>query len=351
MLKMYSPTSSEPCTPFGGSYRQSRPFPFATTMQPARPKPGGNSWDLGDEGDRWATTSAADGDKWVVQISSTEVAKRHSVSWRGVRAEVVQSASPGKTEFRFRAPRHLLVAYERGSRSEGETFVEGLPRSARREMARKLTLVPADHEYHEWHELRTPVRLMFFHFDAPELQAYPVAGGHRNPAFSPRMFFEDQTLWGTILKLKSLLDTPAPENQLYLEALGLVLVHELARLDGRRDHMEHHVSGGLAAWQQRIVTAYIDEHLGEHISLATLAQLARLSPYHFCRAFKQSFGQPPHRYHTRLRIERAKALLEKRPASVTEIGMTLGFSDTSSFTTAFRKTTGLTPSVYHRRVT
>jgi AraC-like DNA-binding protein len=350
VLRTYSPTSSEPCTPFGGSYRQSRLFPLATTKKPAGPRPRGNRWDLGNEGDRSATTSATDGDKWVVQISPTEGVKRHSVSWRGVRAEVVQSASLGKTEFRFRAPRHLLVAYEQGSRSEGETFVKGLPRSARREMARKLTLIPADHEYHEWHELRTPVRLIFFHFDLPELQAYPEAGGDRMPPLSPRIFFEDQTLWGTILKLRSLLDTPAPENQLYLEALGLVLVHELARLDGRRNHMEHHVSGGLAAWQQRIVTAYIDEHLGEHISLATLAQLARLSPYHFCRAFKQSFGQPPHRYHTRLRIERAKALLEKRPVSVTEIGMSLGFSDTSSFTTAFRKATGLTPTVYHRRV-
>ena len=242
------------------------------------------------------------------------------------------------------------MAYEQGSRSDGETFVEGLPRSARREMARKLTLVPANHDYHEWHELRTPARLMFFHFDPAELETNSRLGGAANRSLAPRMFFEDQTLWGTLLKLRRLLDTPASENQLYLEALGVVLVHELARLDRGGDRTEHHVRGGLATWQQRILTAYIDEHLGEHISLATLAQLARLSPYHFCRAFKQSFGIPPHRYHTRLRIERAKLLLEKRPASVTEIGMSLGFSDTSSFTAAFRKTTGFTPTGYHRSV-
>ena len=69
------------------------------------------------------------------------------------------------------------------------------------------------------------------------------------------------------------------------------------------------VRGGLAGWQQRIVTSYIEEHLAEPISLATLAQLARLSTYYFCRAFKQSFGVPPHRYHTNRRIEHAKALL------------------------------------------
>lgn len=253
-------------------------------------------------------------------------------------------------EFRFRAPRHLLVVYEQGSRRAGETLVQGLPRSQRRDLAKRLTLVPAGHEYHEWLEPRTPVRLMFFHFDPAEMQTHVASESGQGLSFAPRMFFEDQTLWGTALKLKHLLEMPASENPLYLEALGVVLVHELARLDRGADAIEPQVRGGLAAWQQRTVTDYIEEHLGEHIALATLAQLARLSPYHFCRAFKQSFGLPPHRYHTRLRIERAKVLLEKRPLSVTDIGMTLGFSDTSSFTAAFRKATGITPSGYHRRV-
>jgi AraC family transcriptional regulator len=112
--------------------------------------------------------------------------------------------------------------------------------------------------------------------------------------------------------------------------------------------VEPQVRAGLAAWQQRTVAAYIEEHLAEPISLATLAQLVRLSPYYLCRAFKQSFGEPPHRYHTRRRIERAKILLAKPAPSVTDVGLTVGFSQTSSFTTAFRKSTGLTPTGYHR---
>ena len=67
-----------------------------------------------------------------------------------------------------------------------------------------------------------------------------------------------------------------------------------------------------ASWQQRTVTSYIEQHLAEPITLATLAELAGLSTYHFCRAFKQSFGVPPHRYHTRQRIEQAKMMLAKR---------------------------------------
>ena len=108
--------------------------------------------------------------------------------------------------------------------------------------------------------------------------------------------------------------------------------------------------GGLAAWQQRAVTGYIEDHLAEPIPLAALARLARLSPHYFCRAFKQSFGMPPHRYHNSRRIERAKALLAKPLSSVTTVGFTLGFGETSSFSAAFRKTTGFTPTAYRRAV-
>jgi AraC family transcriptional regulator len=59
-------------------------------------------------------------------------------------AETVQSTSQANVKYRFRAPMHLLVAYEEGERSDGETFVEGLPRSTLRNFARKLCLKSSD---------------------------------------------------------------------------------------------------------------------------------------------------------------------------------------------------------------
>jgi AraC family transcriptional regulator len=96
------------------------------------------------------------------------------------------------------------------------------------------------------------------------------------------------------------------------------------------------------------VVEFIQEHLGEPISLAALAELVDLSLFHFARAFTQSFGMPPHRYHMARRMDCARNLLRKLTLSVTEIGVQTGFRETSSFTRAFRRFTGLTPTEYRR---
>ena len=176
----------------------------------------------------------------------------------------------------------------------------------------------------------------------------PVLSETTAADLAPRLHFENAALWDTTLKLTKLIESAGADNRLYLEALGTVLAHELARLDPGVAPAQPQLRGGLAAWQQRIVTDYIEEHLDQQISLATFAQLVRLSPFHFCRAFKQSFGIPPHRYHTSRRIEHAKTLLAKPAPSVTDIGLALGFSQTSSFTAAFRRATGFTPTGYYR---
>jgi AraC-like DNA-binding protein len=282
----------------------------------------------------------------AVEIFPSDIVKRRAVTWDGMAAEVVQATGHDKVEFRFRAPFHLLVAYEQGVRRDGETLVEGLPRSTLRDVKRKLTFVPAGHEYRDWQEARVPTRVAYFYFDPVKMPVHSESSAAKMP-FAPRLFFEHSALWETALKLTTLIDRGSDDRR-YCEALGMVLAHELVRLNAGAPRIEAPVRGGLAAWQQRTVTTYIEEHFAEEISLATLAQLVRLSPYYFCRAFKQSFGLPPHRYHSSRRIEHAKILLAKPESSVTEIGLEVGFSETSSFSAAFRKAAGLTPTAYRR---
>jgi transcriptional regulator GlxA family with amidase domain len=97
------------------------------------------------------------------------------------------------------------------------------------------------------------------------------------------------------------------------------------------------------------VIDFMEEHLAEDISLHVLADLVRLSPYHFLRSFKQSFGEPPHRYWTARRIERAKALLANPRTSITEIAFGVGFSATSAFSAAFHRIAGQTPKTSPER--
>ena len=283
----------------------------------------------------------------TVEIFPADAVKRRAVSWDGMTVEIVQATRPERTEYRFNGPRHLLAVYEQGERREGETIVEGLPRSTLRDFKRKLVFVPAGHEYSDWQEPRSLTRVVYFYFDPSKMPTLPQADVARTP-LSPRLFFEDTTLWDTAVKLRKQIESAGSDNRLSFEALGVVLAHELVRLNAGIRPVEAPVRGGLAGWQQRIVTSYIEEHLSEQIPLATLARLVRLSPYYFCRAFKQSLGMPPHRYHNSRRIEHAKTLLAQPELSVTEIGLTVGFSETSSFTAAFRKATGQTPTGYHR---
>jgi AraC family transcriptional regulator len=97
-----------------------------------------------------------------------------------------------------------------------------------------------------------------------------------------------------------------------------------------------------------VVAAYIQKHLSESIRIRALARFVYLSSHSFSRAFKQSFRMPPRRYFLQQRIERSKALLARSEWSITEIAIVLGFSQTSSFSAAFRHLTGLTPTEYRR---
>ena len=285
----------------------------------------------------------------IVDISPSEIVRRHSAAWSGLHVETVQVMRHTPFEYGFRAPCHLLIALELGERHDGETVVEGLPRSTLRDFTHKLTFVPAGHDFRSWQKPRVLTRVTHFYIDPREPLADPALR-FGEIEFKPRLFFYDRDLWDTALKFKSQVENPGSMPRLYAEALGIVLTHELVRINSGAARREPVNRGGLAPWQQKRVAAYIEERVANDIPLATLAELARLSPYHFCRSFKRSFGMPPHRYHAIRRIERAKQLLADRQLSVTTIALDVGFSDTSRFSAAFHRLTGQTPSCYRRNL-
>jgi AraC family transcriptional regulator len=86
---------------------------------------------------------------------------------------------------------------------------------------------------------------------------------------------------------------------------------------------------------------YIEAHLEEKLSLEELSREANFSPYHFHRIFSAFRGEPLYAFISRLRVERAAALLATRSASITEIAFRVGFDDSATFARAFKKRFGL----------
>ena len=99
-------------------------------------------------------------------------------------------------------------------------------------------------------------------------------------------------------------------------------------------------------WRMQRVDAYIEQHLGERISLAAIAAAAGLSPMHFAARFRLATGQRPHHYILRARIEHAKALLASSGRSVVEVAGDAGFRTQAHFTTIFKRYTGATPCAW-----
>lgn len=85
------------------------------------------------------------------------------------------------------------------------------------------------------------------------------------------------------------------------------------------------------------------------LDISHLAQVAHLSEAHFIRTFKATFGETPHRYLQRRRVERAMFLLRESGRSITDVCLDVGFSSLGTFSRTFHDIVGLTPTEYRAR--
>jgi AraC-like DNA-binding protein len=93
----------------------------------------------------------------------------------------------------------------------------------------------------------------------------------------------------------------------------------------------------------------IDRSYAEPLDVAALARVAHVSPAHFARQFRAVFGETPHRYLQRRRIERAMELLRDTDLPVTAVCLDVGFASLGSFSRTFAMVVGEPPSAYRER--
>jgi AraC family transcriptional regulator len=142
-----------------------------------------------------------------------------------------------------------------------------------------------------------------------------------------QLYRKETTAQGTILKATSLLrqqiDPPSPQEA----------------PDGR---------GRLLAWQVRKVREYIDSHITGPVFVADLGALVRRSKAHFSRSFKRTFGESPHAFLVRRRVELAAQYMLTTDAPLSDIAVQCGFTDQAHLCKHFRQAAGQTPAAWRR---
>jgi AraC family transcriptional regulator len=139
-------------------------------------------------------------------------------------------------------------------------------------------------------------------------------------------------------------DQEHPAQSTLLEAASLLRqqVHPTATADVTEGRER------LLAWQARKVRDYIDTHISELVLVADLCALVQCSGAHFSRSFKRTFGESPHSFVVRRRVELAAQYMLTTDASLSDIALQCGFADQAHLCKKFRQAAGQTPAAWRR---
>jgi AraC family transcriptional regulator len=151
-------------------------------------------------------------------------------------------------------------------------------------------------------------------------------------------------LRAAMLEVDAELTAGGAGGRLAAESLANVLAVHLIRHVLAPRRLERGRDGPLPRGRLRAVVEYIEAHLDAGPTLAQLAAVVGLNPYHFARQFKAATGLPPHQYVIGRRVERARQLLQAgTDLSLAEVALSAGFSDQSHFCRHFKRLVGVTP--------
>ena len=150
------------------------------------------------------------------------------------------------------------------------------------------------------------------------------------------------------LALKADLEADGIGNCFYADSLATAMAAHVVRHYSTRKHNFRSHEDGLSPQKLTQAIEYINEHLGENLSLTAIAQEVEMSHYYFCRLFKKSTGMTAHQYLIQQRVERAKQLLKQSERTVTDIALECGFTHPSHLAKCFHRHTGLTPTQFRQ---
>jgi AraC family transcriptional regulator len=98
----------------------------------------------------------------IVRITPPDIARRHVTTLDAIQVDAVEVIRREPYEYGFKSSCHMLIMSEHQERDDGETLLEGLPKSTLREFSRKLSFVPAGHRFFGWQKPRVLARVTYF---------------------------------------------------------------------------------------------------------------------------------------------------------------------------------------------
>jgi len=165
--------------------------------------------------------------------------------------------------------------------------------------------------------------------------------------FAPNFGGRDLVMYGLAQAIAGALGRVGEGTAMFCEHIAFAFFAHIVPVYGGQP-IRQFGRGGLAPWQLRRSLAFIDANLGSDPSISEVASHCGLSGDYFGRAFKRATGFSPHRWLTKCRVERAKALLDEPELPLAEIEQICGFVDQSHFTRAFFKSEGCNPGRWWR---
>jgi AraC-like DNA-binding protein len=230
---------------------------------------------------------------------------------------------------------------------KGRAFV-GLSRRALSHVPGEYLIVAPSEQHSCWTE-KDAAGLVIVHLDEGALTELATEVRVPRPAWP-------SGIWTTPAPVRSALEqlvrehvTGSPDalHRLSLDSLGLQLAIALFRVQLRREPAERVVERGKSAGLAR-AEEWMRANMCAQNSLGELASIAGLSPYHFIRSFRRTYGKPPRAYLLQLRVEEAATRIRTSDQSLTDIAFDLGFGSSSRLTEAFKKCYGVTPSRWRK---
>jgi AraC family transcriptional regulator len=266
------------------------------------------------------------------------------MTWSWLTAELVH-IWPTELEFRVKGDAAYLALHD-AVRSDGETTINGGSRSTLTDVRDKLTFVPHGSSVEGWNRFEGRVSSVVAVHLGTAMSDHQANDISKIP---PSLYFENDNLRATLQKVQGVLDGSGIDDHAYAETLGLLLLWELKHSAGNLKNSQlSPVRGWLAGPQLRRVKEFISANISSDITISELAAVARMSNFHFIRAFKDAVGLSPYQYVLSERIRRARELLCRRDLSVADVALAVGFHDAAQLNRVFRKLVGVTPTAFRR---